>query len=70
MTFYQRVFGWKYYTVDTYYIAYIETIEAAGLYETPDQFNSQNGGKQIVTDGNRILLSDPSNKAFFYIKKI
>lgn len=38
ISFYEKVFGWKYYKYDTYYTAYIGNTEVAGLYETPERF--------------------------------
>ena len=38
ISFYEKVFGWKYYKYDEYYTAYIDNMEIAGLYETPVAF--------------------------------
>ncbi|EZH75713.1 hypothetical protein ATO12_02670 [Aquimarina atlantica] len=36
--FYENVFGWKFYSTDTYLIAYNGKKETAGLYKTPQKF--------------------------------
>ena len=38
MPFYEHVFGWKYYSGNNYYSAYLEDQEVSGLYETPEKF--------------------------------
>ncbi|WP_298511622.1 VOC family protein [uncultured Kordia sp.] len=38
ISFYETVFGWKYYQYDDYYTAFIKNTEVTGLYETPDKF--------------------------------
>ncbi|CAM1343433.1 VOC family protein [Tenacibaculum amylolyticum] len=37
-TFYEAVFGWKYYNIDNYFTAYLGPKEIVGLYETPLAF--------------------------------
>ncbi|WP_298898840.1 hypothetical protein [uncultured Psychroserpens sp.] len=36
--FYERVFRWKYYKKNNYYLAFLADIEVSGLYETPEKF--------------------------------
>ncbi len=38
ISFYESVFGWKYFEDNDYYIAYKENKEVVGLYETPEKF--------------------------------
>ncbi len=38
ISFYEEVFGWKYYHEYDYFTAYKENQEVVGLYETPDKF--------------------------------
>lgn len=38
ITFYESVFGWKYYADHGYYLAYKGNKEIAGLYQTPEKF--------------------------------
>ena len=38
ISFYEKIFGWKYYKNENYYIAFLGNIEVAGLYETPEKF--------------------------------
>ncbi len=38
MSFYEHVFGWKFYKIDYYYSAFVEDKEVTGLYETPEKF--------------------------------
>ena len=47
MAFYQTVFGWTYYEADGYYSAYKGDKEICGLYETPEN---------VQTDADATLL--------------
>lgn len=38
ISFYERVFRWKYYETDNYYTAFSGNTEVSGLYETPEKF--------------------------------
>lgn len=38
ISFYEKIFGWKYYKEYDYYTAYLDEKPVAGLYETPDKF--------------------------------
>lgn len=38
ISFYETIFGWKYYNDYDYYVAYKDDKEIAGLYETPQKF--------------------------------
>ena len=38
ISFYEGVFGWKYYKSDDYYTAFLNDKEVSGLYETPEKF--------------------------------
>ncbi|WP_234859085.1 VOC family protein [Aquimarina aquimarini] len=38
ISFYEKIFGWKYHKNDDYYIAYLNNKIVAGLYDTPNKF--------------------------------
>ncbi|WP_106793347.1 VOC family protein [Aquimarina sp. Aq78] len=51
------------------YKYWICTFGVEDLYKTKNQV-LENGGNQIISEGNRILFTDNSNEAFFYLKEI